>query len=923
MTDSKENQSLINDFTIPDTNELFSTFSNDDDDTVENIIIDTTPSKIDKIVINQPKSKNDNNNTTCITKDVTTNNSKIDEDIHNFYKACQSTVIVPINYTKLSFNQKKVVQDTIKNLLINLEILGESEKKEKEERKLQEYLEQDEMYAQSVIDDLNKKREIVMFLENLLSDENRINDFFINSLVNRSKDGFIKLVYLNKYLANINLNVANYNNFDKNPDVQQIRQAVSLMSTYLELNSDGTSIRYNRNNIPFYKYLENYSIELTEKKEQKNDSIANIQQNIEGNSNNIPNIPTLDNNNNDELSKINENDKQNVKDGIKKTITMGKDDRKNEETLIQKPPQEETDESDMEISDSENEDNKEKSNELDIQENEGKNDKEIEQNDNSNMKINNETSYENTKFNDDNINISKNSKDNKDNEDNNNDDNNTENKDIMINNTQNNLNNLNNEETLKNEPEENNSNSISQNETKINSDNEINEIDKEKIIKNEKEIEMKIDNNESVIKGNDIRRLFGDEEEIEEGEKEEDEDETNKGPPTFITLNGTFQWLTKADTVKETKIHIFHNLNEEEEENQIEYDCDRDIVLGEENKKDPFEKEKFGCFNCRSIYHELNDCPLPRNPEEIKKNRALFKELCNANGNARYHEIIAEEEIYSKFKPGEISDTLREALGLEEDEVPLYVQRMDIFGYPPGYLGFTEKDDPYQIRNFDSKEEQAREELKIYSDGQEIDIPVNENKIKKETIMDNYDSKDHPEVDEKQKNKTNSDDNKKKEEGMGNTKDNEKMITINKKEENLKENNDNQEKNKALKKKTVQLYKYPGYNAPIIKDKKIKKRNNEKNKNENDNDNDTDKDKNKDKDKDKNKNKDKNKDKDKDKERKEIKQNKYNDNDDFMIVSNKDSKISKNTFKHFFPHLHIYMYIDKFIYEIEIDRNIF
>ncbi|RWS10975.1 PSP domain containing protein-like protein, partial [Dinothrombium tinctorium] len=38
------------------------------------------------------------------------------------------------------------------------------------------------------------------------------------------------------------------------------------------------------------------------------------------------------------------------------------------------------------------------------------------------------------------------------------------------------------------------------------------------------------------------------------------------------------------------------------------------------------------------------------------------------------------------FKAGVISDELREALGLESDRCPIWIYRMRVFGYPPGFL---------------------------------------------------------------------------------------------------------------------------------------------------------------------------------------------------------------------------------------------
>ncbi|KAF5402882.1 hypothetical protein PHET_03844 [Paragonimus heterotremus] len=48
----------------------------------------------------------------------------------------------------------------------------------------------------------------------------------------------------------------------------------------------------------------------------------------------------------------------------------------------------------------------------------------------------------------------------------------------------------------------------------------------------------------------------------------------------------------------------------------------------------------------------------------------------------RYHEA----GDFSKFRPGRLSDELREALNLATHELPLHVYRMRTLGYPPGWL---------------------------------------------------------------------------------------------------------------------------------------------------------------------------------------------------------------------------------------------
>lgn len=51
--------------------------------------------------------------------------------------------------------------------------------------------------------------------------------------------------------------------------------------------------------------------------------------------------------------------------------------------------------------------------------------------------------------------------------------------------------------------------------------------------------------------------------------------------------------------------------------------------------------------------------------------------------NRRYFAALEEE---SSFKPGVVSDELRSALGLHRDKLPIWIYRMRVLGYPPGWL---------------------------------------------------------------------------------------------------------------------------------------------------------------------------------------------------------------------------------------------
>lgn len=85
------------------------------------------------------------------------------------------------------------------------------------------------------------------------------------------------------------------------------------------------------------------------------------------------------------------------------------------------------------------------------------------------------------------------------------------------------------------------------------------------------------------------------------------------------------------------------------------------------------------CFNCDKATHSLRDCPEPRNMKKVNKARSQFNRK-----DLRYHDDSENE--FGHMIPGQISDDLREALGLSATQIPLHVYRMRLFGYPPGWI---------------------------------------------------------------------------------------------------------------------------------------------------------------------------------------------------------------------------------------------
>uniref|UniRef100_A0A1I7T552 PSP domain-containing protein n=1 Tax=Caenorhabditis tropicalis TaxID=1561998 RepID=A0A1I7T552_9PELO len=92
------------------------------------------------------------------------------------------------------------------------------------------------------------------------------------------------------------------------------------------------------------------------------------------------------------------------------------------------------------------------------------------------------------------------------------------------------------------------------------------------------------------------------------------------------------------------------------------------------------------CFNCRGE-HSISQCPEPKDFAAIRKNKAEFLGEKQQEANKRISKI-AEKDM--KFKPGRLSQSLRNALNLGSDDIPEWIYRMRRMGfhkgYPPGYL---------------------------------------------------------------------------------------------------------------------------------------------------------------------------------------------------------------------------------------------
>uniref|UniRef100_A0A0N5CGL5 PSP domain-containing protein n=1 Tax=Strongyloides papillosus TaxID=174720 RepID=A0A0N5CGL5_STREA len=85
------------------------------------------------------------------------------------------------------------------------------------------------------------------------------------------------------------------------------------------------------------------------------------------------------------------------------------------------------------------------------------------------------------------------------------------------------------------------------------------------------------------------------------------------------------------------------------------------------------------CFNCDGA-HILAKCPFPKDEKKIKASLSINRSKKN-NMNNRYH----DESNESKYIPGELSRELRDALDIDECDLPPWIHRMRVKGIVQGY----------------------------------------------------------------------------------------------------------------------------------------------------------------------------------------------------------------------------------------------
>lgn len=111
------------------------------------------------------------------------------------------------------------------------------------------------------------------------------------------------------------------------------------------------------------------------------------------------------------------------------------------------------------------------------------------------------------------------------------------------------------------------------------------------------------------------------------------------------------------------------------------------ILPDDGNSRTRSRRPKPTCFNCDGD-HKLQDCEQPRDLARISMKRQQFKESFSSifSQEPRYHAEKDNEKKFGHLAAGKTSENLREALGLSRHDLPPYIYRMRMLGYPPGWL---------------------------------------------------------------------------------------------------------------------------------------------------------------------------------------------------------------------------------------------
>lgn len=84
-----------------------------------------------------------------------------------------------------------------------------------------------------------------------------------------------------------------------------------------------------------------------------------------------------------------------------------------------------------------------------------------------------------------------------------------------------------------------------------------------------------------------------------------------------------------------------------------------------------------------------------------------------------------EDQKFSHLQPGKLSENLRDALGLDDNELPPYIYKMRSLGYPPGWIAeFQEKSSDLCLFDIEGKDmNKSKSKRTILDKNNIIDYP--------------------------------------------------------------------------------------------------------------------------------------------------------------------------------------------------------
>ena len=102
-------------------------------------------------------------------------------------------------------------------------------------------------------------------------------------------------------------------------------------------------------------------------------------------------------------------------------------------------------------------------------------------------------------------------------------------------------------------------------------------------------------------------------------------------------------------------------------------------------------KPRQECFNCLSISHRVSECPVRIDQKRCDLHRNYYhSQTQQAQGQSQLFANRYTSDLnansYRGFRPGRISDELRDALGISSNQLPPFVYIMRKLGYPTAWL---------------------------------------------------------------------------------------------------------------------------------------------------------------------------------------------------------------------------------------------